>query len=348
MSNATEYDSPLKEAWRIYLRSFLRICFPKVERAIDWSRRPEFLDKELQKIVPQAESGKQFVDLLIKVWLRDGSEEWILLHVEIQHRPEPGFEVRLYRYNYRAMDVYGRPVITLAVLADTDPDWRPTHYELVLPGTRVRVDFSVCKLLDLTADEAALRASREPAAVVILANWAAQQTGQDAERRRVLKWELTRRLYDMGLGKADIRELYRLVDWLVRLPDDLEAQFHEKLYEFENERNMPYVTSAERFGIEKGLQQGIEKGLQQGIEKGLQQGIEKGLQQGIEKGLQQGIEKGQILAGQEAVVELLRVRFGSVPKKVRERVKAERNSDRLRRWHRLAATCTRLEDLHLG
>ena len=31
---------------------------------------------------------------------------------------------------------------------------------------------------------------------------------------------------------------------------------------------MPYVTSAERFGIEKGLQQGMQQGMQQGIRQG--------------------------------------------------------------------------------
>ena len=332
MSKTTEYDSPWKEGWRIFLHSFMRVCFPDVERAINWLRRPEFLDKELRKIVRDAQSGNKFVDLLIKVWLRDGSEEWILLHVEIQHGPDPQFQVRMYRYNYRATDVYGRPVITLAVLADTDPDWRPTFYEMVLPGTRVRFDFSVCKLLDLTADEAALRASREPAAIVIQASLAAQRTGNDAERRRVLKWELTRRLYEMGLGKADIQELYRLVDWMLRLPDDLEARFHEQLCEFERKENMPYVTSAERFGIAKGRQQGIEEGLQQGIEKGLQQGI----------------EKGQVMAGRRAVLELLEVRFGSVPEAVRERVGSETRVEVLRQWLRLAATCANLEVLCLS
>ncbi len=316
MSKTTEYDSPWKEAWRLYLRSFMRLCFPKVERAINWRRRPEFLDKELQKIVGRAESGKKCVDLLIKVWLRDGSEEWILLHVEIQHRPDPEFGVRLYRYNYRAMDVYGRPVITLAVLADTDPNWRPTHYELALPGTRVRFDFSVCKLLDLTADEAGLRASREPAAIVILANWAAQQTGKDAERRRVLKWELTRRLYEIGFKKADILELQRFLDWLVKLPDDLESEYQKQLFEFERKQNMPYVTSVERFAIEKGLQQGIERG--------------------------------RVIAGRQAVLELLETRFGPVPEEVRERVDAQTNLERLRSWLRLAATCPTLKDLRLS
>src|SRR5262245_56092850 len=51
MSEAAEFDSPWKEVVRRYLRSLLRLCFPKIERLIDWSRTPEFLDKELQKIV---------------------------------------------------------------------------------------------------------------------------------------------------------------------------------------------------------------------------------------------------------------------------------------------------------
>ena len=136
MSEASDYDSPWKEAWRIYLHSFMRLCFGQVETAIDWRRPPEFLDKELQKLTRQSESGKQFVDMLIKVWLLNGSAEWILLHVEVQHRPDPEFETRLYRYNYRAMDVYGKPVGTLAVLADMDPHWRPNHYEMAVPGTR--------------------------------------------------------------------------------------------------------------------------------------------------------------------------------------------------------------------
>jgi len=31
---------------------------------------------------------------------------------------------------------------------------------------------------------------------------------------------------------------------------------------------MPYVTSAERFGIEKGLQQGLQQGRQEGRQQG--------------------------------------------------------------------------------
>ncbi len=316
MSVAVEYDSPWKEALRLFLRSFMHLCFPDVERAIDWTREPEFLDKELQQITRDAETGRQYVDMLVKVWLLDGSEEWILLHLEVQHRAEPDFGARLYRYNYRTSDVYGRRVATLAILADSDPNWRPSFYEMVAPGCRIRFDFSVCKLLDLVADEARLRASREPSAIVVLANWAVQQTGKDDERRLALKWDLTRRLFEIGLKKTDILELYRLIDWLMKLPNELELRFKRQLHEYEQKQNMPYVTSIERFGIEKGLAEGMEKGR----------------------------AEGQLMAFRQSIFDLLEARFGAAPYEVRERIQAETDLARLRSWHRLAGTCAKLEE----
>ena len=53
-----EYDSPWKEALEIYLRSFLELCFPQVAEAIDWDRGIEFLDKELQEGVRDADLAR--------------------------------------------------------------------------------------------------------------------------------------------------------------------------------------------------------------------------------------------------------------------------------------------------
>jgi hypothetical protein len=316
MTPPFDYDSPWKEALRLYLRSFMHLCFPKVEARIDWTRPAEFLDKELQQITREAEAGKQYVDMLIKVWLVDGSEEWILLHIEVQHRMDPDFPARLYRYNYRVFDVYGKRVATLAILADADPNWRPARYESEVLGCRVQFDFLVCKLLDLVADETRLRASCEPSAIVVLANWAVQQSARDDERRLALKWDLTRRLYGMGLEKLDILELYRLVDWLLRLPAELEARFRRQLYEFEAQQIMPYVTSIEQYGIEKGLEQGLEQG--------------------------------RVLNCRQNIFALLEARFGQVPSLVRERVQAETDLSRLTGWLRLAGTCARLEDFRIS
>ena len=53
----TEYDSPWKEALDQYFERFLAFFFPEAHVAIDWSRRYESLDKELQQIVSDSELG---------------------------------------------------------------------------------------------------------------------------------------------------------------------------------------------------------------------------------------------------------------------------------------------------
>ena len=49
---------------------------------------------------------------------------------------------------------------------------------------------------------------------------------------------------------------------------------------------MPFITTAERIGIEKGLKQGLEQGLQQGFKQGREEGIRQGLLKAIELGLE--------------------------------------------------------------
>ncbi len=245
---ADEYDSPWKEALEVYLRSILEFCFPDAAAAIDWDAGVEFLDKELQEIVRDAALGEQRVDKLIKVRLRDGTEEWILVHVEVQHQPDADLPLRVYQYHHRVRDRFGRKVATLVILADERADWRPSFFEEEVLGCRVRFDFPTCKLLDVVAAAEPASQARQPSAVIILANWAAQRTRRDMAERLRWKWDLTRRLYDAGFSHKDILELYRLVDWLMRLPDGLEREYREQVREYERSKTMPYVTSIQRLG----------------------------------------------------------------------------------------------------
>jgi hypothetical protein len=65
----------------------------------------ESLDKELQKIMPDTESGRRDVDKLIKDWRKDGIEEWvlILIHIEIQHQADGDFPRRMFVYYNRLL-----------------------------------------------------------------------------------------------------------------------------------------------------------------------------------------------------------------------------------------------------
>jgi len=108
----------------------------------------------------------------------------------------------------------------------------------------------------------------KPSAVIVLANWAAQQTSQDMAERLRVKWNLTRRLYEAGFGKKDVLELYRLVDWLVGLPPELDRDFKRQLRDYEENNVMPYVTSIERLAKEEGREEGREEGWEKGHEAG--------------------------------------------------------------------------------
>src|SRR5580704_6618759 len=113
-----DLDGPWKEALEHFLEWFLALCFPEVHAAIDWSRGYESLDKEFQQIVRDARVRKRLADKLFKVWRNDGTEAWLLVHVEVQGRREKTFPERMYVYGYRIYDRYRRQVASLAVLCD--------------------------------------------------------------------------------------------------------------------------------------------------------------------------------------------------------------------------------------
>ena len=64
----------------------------------------EFLDKELAELDPQPDEEKdsRFADKLVKVYHRDGVEEWVLLHVEVQGdtKDRDAFAERMFTYFY--------------------------------------------------------------------------------------------------------------------------------------------------------------------------------------------------------------------------------------------------------
>lgn len=67
-----------------------------------------------------------------------------------------------------------------------------------------------------------------------------------------------RGLYERGFSPKDVRELFRLIDWLMVLPPALNNMFWEDVDKVQEERRMPFVMSIERVGHCRGLRMGIE------------------------------------------------------------------------------------------
>lgn len=262
----SDYDSPWKEALDVYFEPFLTFFFPEAHREIDWARGYEALDKELQQVVREAELGRRVVDKLVKVWRATGQEEWVLIHVEVQTQEEAEFARRMYVYNYRLFDRYNRWVVSMAVLGDDRATWRPDHFGYSLWGCRVGFQFPIVKLLDYAAATAALESNPNPFATVVLAHLKTRETRQDPDARRAWKIRLVKGLYERGLDAQEIRRLFRFIDWMMDLPKSLDSLFWQELTHFEEEKRMPFVTTGERIGMEKGLREGLLAGIELGLD----------------------------------------------------------------------------------
>jgi hypothetical protein len=123
-----EHDSPWKEALHVYFPRFLAFFFPDIHHDIDWSQDFESLDKELMQIARRAKLGKLLADKLFKVWLHDGTDCWILIHVEIQAGVEKAFPQRMFEYHIAIRKMYNREIVGLALFCDDQPEWKPTTY----------------------------------------------------------------------------------------------------------------------------------------------------------------------------------------------------------------------------
>jgi hypothetical protein len=73
-------------------------------------------------------------------------------------------------------------------------------------------------------------------------------------------------LYERNWSEDDVAQLFRLIDWMMDLPEDLEEQFREDLAQFEEEKEMPFITCFERHGMRMGEIKGLLKGIALALE----------------------------------------------------------------------------------
>ncbi len=269
MVESAHYDEAWKEALDTYFEPLLAFFFPSAHALIDWSQPIEFLDKELQQLLPASEVGKRIADKLVKVWSRSGQPLYIYIHIEIQSQEDEEFAERMFIYHYRIFDFYRSPIMSLAILGDENPTWRPQSYSHSLGGSQIHLEFPIVKLLDYESCWLELEQSDHPIAILVMAHLRTKSTTGDPIGRKRWKWILTRRLYERGYERQEIVKLFRMIEWMMTLPPDLSQEFRQELDELEESQNMPLLSSYERIAREKG----IEIGEQRGIETTKQQAV---------------------------------------------------------------------------
>jgi len=138
------------------------------------------------------------------------------------------------------------------------------------------------------------------------------QAGRDVQQRYRFKLAFIRELYSRGSERDDILKLFRFMDYILRLPDDLASRFRSELESIEEKLSMPYVTSVERLARQEGIEQGIERGLQ---------------------------------SIRDLLLQAIQIRFGQIPDPLRASINACTSTEQLCAFHRQALLANSLDDL---
>ena len=257
-----DFDAAWKEALRLYFDSFLEFFFPAIHDDIDWTMGYKLLDKELLQVIRAARLGRRSVDCLVQVTRRNGQEEWLLIHIEVQSQFDPYFGRRMAIYHYRIADRYGCDVCSLAILGDDNPSWRPDGYHRELWGCSQTLKFPIAKLWDFP-DQA--QTPHNPFSWLVAGQRQAYLTRHDPQARLASVIQMLRGLYDCGLDEEAIRGFFRLLDWVLALPKKLEYAVQAEIARLEEAKQVAHLTSIERIGRKEGRKEGLAEGLRESI-----------------------------------------------------------------------------------
>jgi len=222
-------DELWKDAVEGFFEDFLGFFIPYLKEAIDFSKGYVPLEKELSQIAPESNKGKSIPDKLIRVWLKDGTEKYILVHIEVQGYQDNEFALRMFRYYYRIYDKYGLDVIAIALLTDKYPDYKPDCYSKSLYGTEIRYAYNTFKLLDMKGQENTLESSDNPFSLAVMSGIYAIEASSDDDKKYSFKIKLLRNLIHKKWGSQKIYALFCFFDGLLRLSEEKEMEFKNEM-----------------------------------------------------------------------------------------------------------------------
>ena len=106
------HDQRFKEFLHVFLRDFLKLFYPHVEKRLDF-HNIEFLDKEV--FTDLHDGSRREADVVAKLRTGDGKQELVLIHVEIQSRPRRDVNERMFEYYSLLRSRYKIPIFPIVI-----------------------------------------------------------------------------------------------------------------------------------------------------------------------------------------------------------------------------------------
>ncbi|MBM3493497.1 MAG: hypothetical protein FJX72_04125, partial [Armatimonadetes bacterium] len=242
MPSRRPFDEPWKRIIEALFPDFVAMFLPGAHREIDWGVPVRFLDKEFARIARGARGGRRTVDKLAEVKLLSGEAAWVLVHVEVQAQRDESFAKRMFRYHLRIFDHFDREPVSVAILADPAASWRPDSYGYSRWGTRMRLDFPVVKLVDLSERVEEMTTGGNPFGIAVAAHLASLASARRSETRYEQRLRLYRAVRRRGLSPETAGALLTFMDWVLDLPEDIDDRFWNEVRVEEETEAMRYMT----------------------------------------------------------------------------------------------------------
>ena len=251
----------------------LRFVFPEADKEFDMQQGFTYLDKELAELYPEPEREIDIrrVDKLVKAFRKDGREEWILIHIEVQGETKSKdraiFPERMFRYFYRCFDRYKKPVAAIAIFTGPDARRMPDRYEYIFMNTRLEYHYNTLCILDYSEKE--LAESDNPFAWVILTAKKALKKGKDLDNKLLAgKLFIFRKLYENGVfEKQKLKAILTFLNNYIRFADkETNRIFKEEIDHITGKKNtMDIFEQVEEWKLQDAAEEGMKKGLEKSV-----------------------------------------------------------------------------------
>jgi hypothetical protein len=289
------------ELWKFILttlhqQAILFYFGKKLHDEIDWSVEPESLEQEFNDAFTANEPNRRAADKIFRYRCKNGTDRFIIFHIEVQDKKEADFKQRMFEYynfirvKYRTFDI-----LALAIYIGKAVPKSPDIFEMNFHGVSIRYKFIAFIIRDQV--EAKLIASDNPFALVALAGLYKIKAGSNPTKRLAFKKKLLDVLLTKKYDHAIFFQLNTFVKYLIRLPkplsNDYDTYFNNiktshKMVTWEIDRE--YIEGQKSI-FEKALNEYMAEAEQKGIETGIQKGRKEGMQTGMMQTMERTILK---------------------------------------------------------
>lgn len=269
------YDHLWKDVITELFEEFLLFFAPELFELADFSTPPEFLEQELQTILPESDSKKRVADKLVKLQMRNGKEQWVYVHVEVQGGSKKIFPKRMFQSFYRIMDYYDQHIYALALFTDERAKYNADQFHYEFLGTELTYRYHTYRIA--SQSESTLLQSQNPFALAVLAGLYVIKSKDNVDmmykyKRKLMRLLLQDKMINKEMKREYIQKLFVFIDHILRLPEETEMRLVNDLKPIiQKEEVQMGLSMKDTFLAKYYMQEGEKKGIKKGMKEGEKQ-----------------------------------------------------------------------------